>query len=515
MAKYKNFDSFIKAHLGKAMDYDGVAGAQCVDLAKYYLDEIFDIKPGAWGDAHCYYDNFNSIPPLKQNFTRIANTPNFVPKKGDIAVWKSSLSSGGWGHIAICSGEGDTKYFYSYDQNWTGNHDTCKKIKHDYNSFAGVLRPKDQSKVTGESKKEKDKKEDTKKEDTKKEDTKKEDTKKEDTKKEDTKKETSAKTKTLTHMVADISQFQPAVDYSKLKDDVDGVIVRIGYRGYGSAGTLCKDEKFDTHMKGITKNKIPYGFYFFSQAKNATEGKEEADYCYKLIKDYNPKFAVYFDSEMSTEGGGNGRADKISKTARTDAAVAFCKEIEKKGLSAGVYASTSWYNEKLDMSKIKKYSIWVADYGVNNGKANKKPSITPCNAWQFTSKYKISAINSGVDMSYFYETIPVNGLVKIDEPTKAPTSTTKTKPKYEINKTYTLQVDLKVRSGPGTNYSQKNRSQLTEDGRAQSYNQTKAVLKKGTKVTVLEVKELDSKNTFIRCASGWLCAINDGTYYIK
>lgn len=510
MAKYKNFDSFIKAHLGKAMDYDGVAGAQCVDLAKYYLDEIFDIKPGAWGDAHCYYDNFNSIPPLKQNFTRIANTPDFVPKKGDIAVWKSSLSSGGWGHIAICSGEGDTKYFYSYDQNWTGNHDACKKIKHDYNSFAGVLRPKDQSKVTGESKKEKDKKEDTKKEDTKKEDT-----KKENTKKEDTKKETSAKTKTLTHMVADISQFQPAVDYSKLKDDVDGVIVRIGYRGYGSAGTLCKDEKFDTHMKGITKNKIPYGFYFFSQAKNATEGKEEADYCYKLIKDYNPKFAVYFDSEMSTEGSGNGRADKISKLARTDAAVAFCKEIEKKGLSAGVYASTSWYNEKLDMSKIKKYSIWVADYGVNNGKANKKPSITPCNAWQFTSKYKISAINGGIDMSYFYETIPVNGLVKIDEPTKTPTSTTKTKPKYEINKTYTLQVDLKVRSGPGTNYSQKNRSQLTEDGRAHSYNQTKAVLKKGTKITVLEVKEIDSKNTFIRCASGWLCAINDGTYYIK
>ena len=506
MAKYKNFDSFIKAHLGKAMDYDGVAGCQCIDLCKYYLKEVFDLESGAWGDAHCWYENYNNIPTLKNNFTRIANTPSFVPKKGDIMVWGSNLSSSGHGHVALCDGKGDTNYFYSYDNNWTGNHDATTRIKHDYRAVLGVLRPKDQSKINGESKKE----------DTKKDDTKKDNTKKEDTKKEDTKKDTTTtKTKTLTHMVVDISQFQPAVDYAKLKNDVDGVIVRIGYRGYGSAGTLCKDEKFDTHMKGIVKNKIPYGFYFFSQAKNATEGKEEADYCYKLIKDYNPKFAVYFDSEMSTEGSGNGRADKISKSARTDAAVAFCKEIEKKGLSAGVYASTSWYNEKLDMSKIKKYSIWVADYGVNNGKANKKPSITPCNAWQFTSKYKISAINSGVDMNYFYETIPVNGLVKIDEPTKTPTSTTKTKPKYEINKTYTLQVDLKVRSGPGTNYNQKNRNQLTEDGRAHSYNQTKAVLKKGTKVTVLEVKEIDSKNTFIRCASGWLCAINDGTYYIK
>ena len=42
------FDQFISKHLGKAMDYDGVSGVQCVDLIKYYLDEVFGIKPGAW-----------------------------------------------------------------------------------------------------------------------------------------------------------------------------------------------------------------------------------------------------------------------------------------------------------------------------------------------------------------------------------------------------------------------------------------------------------------------------------
>ena len=31
------FDSFVKRFIGKAVDYDGVCGVQCVDLVKLYL----------------------------------------------------------------------------------------------------------------------------------------------------------------------------------------------------------------------------------------------------------------------------------------------------------------------------------------------------------------------------------------------------------------------------------------------------------------------------------------------
>lgn len=143
----KTYNQFIKDHIGKAVDYDRVAGAQCVDLAKCYLKEVFGLESGAWGDAHCWYDNFNRIPKLYNNFTRIPNTPDFVPKKGDIGVWDSGLSAGGWGHIAICTGEGDTNLFYSYDQNWNGRHDPCTKLRHTYVHFAGVLRPKNQDRI--------------------------------------------------------------------------------------------------------------------------------------------------------------------------------------------------------------------------------------------------------------------------------------------------------------------------------------------------------------------------------
>ena len=141
------YAEFIKKYNGKGTDFDGRYGVQCVDLAKVYLKEVFGITAGYWGDAHAYYDNYKSLPLLVKNFTRIAYTAGFVPRKGDIVVWSSKLSSSGCGHIAIANGEGNAKYFYSYDQNWTGNHDKCKLVKHNYSCVLGVLRPKNQSKI--------------------------------------------------------------------------------------------------------------------------------------------------------------------------------------------------------------------------------------------------------------------------------------------------------------------------------------------------------------------------------
>lgn len=142
------FDAFVNKYIGRAVDYDGSAGAQCVDLAKAYLKEVHDVPQfSIGGSARFYFSNFRNFKLLSDKFTRIANTPDFVPLKGDIAVWNSS-KGGGHGHVAICTGEGDTKHFYSYDMNWNGK--AMKKVKHDYSGFYGVLRPKDRSMIDTE-----------------------------------------------------------------------------------------------------------------------------------------------------------------------------------------------------------------------------------------------------------------------------------------------------------------------------------------------------------------------------
>ena len=47
------YDEFIKKHNGVAVNYDGAAGKQCVDLATAYFNEVFGsgIK-NFWYDAH-------------------------------------------------------------------------------------------------------------------------------------------------------------------------------------------------------------------------------------------------------------------------------------------------------------------------------------------------------------------------------------------------------------------------------------------------------------------------------
>lgn len=154
------YDEFEKKYLGKAVDFDGKAGVQCVDLADRYFMDVIGIKisemPWVSG-AREFYTSFSKHPALVKNFDKIPNTRDLVCKKGDVVIW----SGGKWGHVAIATGEGDVKTFTCIEQNTLGRHEPVQKIKHTFNSksgvnscwpVAGVLRPKDQTKVNGQPK---------------------------------------------------------------------------------------------------------------------------------------------------------------------------------------------------------------------------------------------------------------------------------------------------------------------------------------------------------------------------
>ncbi len=128
---------FFSKYNGKAIDRDGAYGAQCMDLYNQYQQEVINVNPRGAKYAKDVWDTYD-----KNVFTKIVNTPEFVPQLGDVAVWIANPSNSELGHISICTGKGDTNTFESFDQNWDKKQ-YCRYVTHNYyGGFAGVLRPK-------------------------------------------------------------------------------------------------------------------------------------------------------------------------------------------------------------------------------------------------------------------------------------------------------------------------------------------------------------------------------------
>lgn len=84
---------------------------------------------------------------------------------------------------------------------------------------------------------------------------------------------------------------------------------------------------------------------------------------------------------------------------------------------------------------------------------------------------------------------------------------------YKVGGTYTIQTEIKVRTGPGTNYAAKSHGQLT--GNAQAHDSDRdGALNAGTRVTCQEIRNVGG-DTWMRIPSGWIAAKYSGHTYVK
>ncbi len=93
----------------------------------------------------------------------------------------------------------------------------------------------------------------------------------------------------------------------------------------------------------------------------------------------------------------------------------------------------------------------------------------------------------------------------------APAKTTTKTSGYRVGSTYKIVATdgLKVRSGAGTGYRWKKRSELSADGKRHAALGTYAVLKYGTAVTCLEIS-----GNWMRIPSGWICCKEGNSIYV-
>ena len=199
----------------------------------------------------------------------------------------------------------------------------------------------------------------------------------------------------------DISSHQGNIDLSALKDQIDFVIIRVGF---GTNGAI--DSKFERNVKLCQSLNIPYGFYWYSYALDVAGAEKEANSFLNAIAPYNPEYGCWFDME---DADGYKKKNRMpSDMVLQNICYKFCEMVENAGYYAGIYASTSWFNNQLAGDKLARFDKWVAKWPTSGGKQKGLDvdpySVTDLSLWQFTSEGRFHGYRGNLDVNYAYKT---------------------------------------------------------------------------------------------------------------
>lgn len=199
----------------------------------------------------------------------------------------------------------------------------------------------------------------------------------------------------VSHKGIDVSKYQGDIDWKKVKaDGIEYAIIRVAYRGYGS-GEIVIDELAEKNIKNATKAGIKVGVYFFSQAINEKEAREEVEYIVDIIKDYNVEYPIVFDMEEIS--GDTARTDKLTPKEKTNIAIAFCEKVKEAGYEPMVYGNIKWFAAEYEISRLEAYDKWFAYYD------NSLYFPYKIKMWQYTDKGKVDGITGNVDLNIYVE----------------------------------------------------------------------------------------------------------------
>lgn len=191
----------------------------------------------------------------------------------------------------------------------------------------------------------------------------------------------------------DVSAWQGNIskaNFEKAKEaGIEFVILRIGYTGKDSKKPTI-DKVFEGNYKNAIAAGLPVGVYFYSLATSDSKAKEEANFCIANLKGKTITYPVYIDMEDNTYQG------KKSKSTLASVCNMFCNTIAAAGYKPGVYASLSWFNNKIGTISAP-HSKWVAQY---NETCDYKGAY---DIWQYSSSESVPGIASRTDVNWCYK----------------------------------------------------------------------------------------------------------------
>ncbi len=190
----------------------------------------------------------------------------------------------------------------------------------------------------------------------------------------------------------DVSVFQGDIDWEKVaEDDIDFVMLRVGYRGYGAKGIMEIDANFMKNYNAAVNSGLDVGVYFYSQATNAAEAVQEANLVLETIKGLKITYPVAYDWEYVDNAV--ARTAGMTGAEITDCAKAFCDTVSAAGYTPIIYFNCEIGYFEYDLSSLADYDFWLAEYG-------SYPSfLYDYKMWQYTADGRVEGIQGAVDVN--------------------------------------------------------------------------------------------------------------------
>lgn len=195
---------------------------------------------------------------------------------------------------------------------------------------------------------------------------------------------------TPAHVGVDVSSHQQDIDWQAVAAaGVEFAMIRVGYRGY-TEGEIQPDAYFEQNIRLAQEAGLDVGVYFFSQAINADEALEEAQFVLDALEGHSLQYPVIFDWE---DIEAEARTDGMDSVTLTACAVAFCKRVELNGYRAGVYFNQRFGFEEFDLRDLQDYELWLAEYALS-------PSFPyHFDVWQYANDGMLSGVDGPVDLN--------------------------------------------------------------------------------------------------------------------
>ena len=149
----------------------------------------------------------------------------------------------------------------------------------------------------------------------------------------------------------DVSYAQGQIDWNRVKlTDTEFVMIRCGS---GLNLPENDDSRWLYNATECERLGIPYGAYHYAKAVNEAEAADEAMHVIRLLQGRNLTYPVYYDLESASIA--HLTPDQLAANAK-----AFCETLQAHGYRTGIYASYSWFHEKLTNPWFAAQEKWIA-----------------------------------------------------------------------------------------------------------------------------------------------------------